>query len=279
MDNNNKRKLSSDLIKESLIYETELIGHSAYRRDANTQIIPSGLKNKLKLEPIDAKRAGIVYNTSISVLKKLFDNPDEGNVDVGTAEIYEIVDCIIDDHNMTRHLVDITSHDFYTYTHSVNVGILSVLLAKRLYKSNSNHNLKELGAGFFLHDIGKVNIDSTIINKRGKLSEDEIKIMRRHPSLGSSFLLENGKLTKECSLIVAQHHEREDGLGYPSGLRSREIHDYGRICAIADVFDALTSKRSYKNSMEPFSALRVMKEKMINHFNREIFENFAVMFN
>jgi HD-GYP domain-containing protein (c-di-GMP phosphodiesterase class II) len=102
--------------------------------------------------------------------------------------------------------------------------------------------------------------------------------MRTHPYKGYEILDEAGFLTKEAELIVLQHHERSDGTGYPQGLKGREIHEYGRICSLADVFDALTSRRSYHRERSPFDALELMREKMLGHFERELFERFVLLF-
>ena len=102
--------------------------------------------------------------------------------------------------------------------------------------------------------------------------------IRRHPALGFKILHNTGQLTEECKLIVLQHHERYDGKGYPKGLRSKDIHLYGRICIIVDVYDALTSDRPYRKKMAPFDALKLMQTEMIGHFDKELFEQFVMIF-
>ena len=101
--------------------------------------------------------------------------------------------------------------------------------------------------------------------------------MRSHPCQGYAILSEAGELSEECRIIVMQHHERQDGNGYPRRLRGDEIHSYSRICSIADVYDALTSERSYKKRFTPFEALTIMKEQMIDHFTTELFEKFVLL--
>jgi len=135
-----------------------------------------------------------------------------------------------------------------------------------------------LGAGFFLHDIGKVNVDEAIINKQGKLTEEEMDMMRKHPARGFKLLNDTKQITIESRLIVLQHHERDDGRGYPRRLRGEDIHIYGRICSVADVFDALVSKRPYKSKLKPFDALKLMKEEMLAHFHKDVFEKFVLLF-
>ncbi|MBZ0257043.1 HD domain-containing protein, partial [bacterium] len=134
------------------------------------------------------------------------------------------------------------------------------------------------GSAFFLHDIGKTEIPYRILSKPGRLTDEEMEIMREHPLRGLRILKEAGELSEECSVIVSQHHERNDGSGYPYGLTGNQIHEYGKICAIADVFDALTMERSYKKPLTTFEALQIMKEKMPGHFDVELFRKFVQLF-
>jgi HD-GYP domain-containing protein (c-di-GMP phosphodiesterase class II) len=223
-------------------------------------------------------KARVVYHHSVGLMERLFDNPTAEFIGKSKKAIAAIADLILDDDDTSRNLLKITTHDFYTYTHSVNVGILSIYLAKRLYGPSSGHDLHELGAAFFLHDLGKVRVDPAIINKPGRLTEEEMSKMRIHPYQSYKILEESGHLSHECKVITMQHHEREDGSGYPRRLKGDEIHDYARICCIADVYDALTAVRSYKKALSPFDALKVMKEEMIGFFHAEIFRNFVLLF-
>ena len=223
------------------------------------------------------KKAKAVQHYSKVIMKNLLDNPSAENIGKATAAVSEIVDLIVTDNKTNFHLLNITTHDYNTYVHSVNVGILSVSLAKVLYRHSDGHDMHALGAGFFLHDLGKVRIDHSIINKPGKLTDQECKEMRRHPDLGFQILDETDKLSKESNIIVLQHHERNDGSGYPAGLKGGDIHPYGRICSVADVYDALISVRPYKPRMSPFEALRIMQKEMLHHFHRDVFERFVLM--
>jgi len=224
------------------------------------------------------KKAEAVYKQSIKILDNVFESPKAEVIKESKQAIAEVADLILHDEDTGQNLLRLTSHDFYTYTHSVNVGILSIYLAKRLYSSDKHHDLRELGAGFFLHDLGKVRVAPEILNKPARLTELEMKRMRIHPYQGFKILEETGTLSEECRVICMQHHEREDGNGYPRRLKGDEIHDYARICCIADVFDALTAERSYKRSLSPFDALTVMGEEMLGFFHKEIFENFVLLF-
>jgi HD-GYP domain-containing protein (c-di-GMP phosphodiesterase class II) len=242
-------------------------------------VIPDGFLDAIhdvNLPPQDKARA--VRAHSITMISNLLENPTAENIRDVKKGIAEVVDLILTDDDTSLYLLNITSHDFYTYTHSVNVGFLAVSLSKSLFKKSAAHNMHELGAGFFLHDLGKVEVDASIINKPGKLTEEEMTEMRQHPHMGYKLLYETNQLTHECKKIVLQHHERYDGKGYPDGLEGDDIHLYGRICSIADVFDALTSERSYRQKLDPFDALKLMKEEMIHHFHRDLFEQFVLLF-
>lgn len=223
-------------------------------------------------------KARVVYHCSRQVMEDLFQNPSAGFISRGKQAVTHIADLIMNDDDTTSHILKIVSHDFTTYTHSVNVGIYGLFLAKRLYGTSSGHDMHELGASFFLHDLGKVKIDPSIINKPDRLSKREMEIMRSHPYQSYKVLEETKHLNHECSVIAMQHHEREDGTGYPRRLKGDEIHDYARICCIADVYDALTARRSYKSAFSPFQSLQIMKEEMLGHFHKDIFENFVMLF-
>ncbi|OPY86342.1 MAG: Cyclic di-GMP phosphodiesterase response regulator RpfG [Syntrophus sp. PtaU1.Bin208] len=225
-----------------------------------------------------SERAGVVKKSSLLLMERLLESPTVENIHAAKKGIYDVVDLILSEREMVQHLLEIISHDYYTYTHCVNVGILSVSLAKALFGRSDRHNMHELGVAFFLHDLGKVRIDSNFINKSSKLSEEEMQEVKHHPEYGYNILDEAQELTEECKLVVLEHHERDDGSGYPSGLPGDEIHLYARICSIADVYDALTSQRSYKQPLTPFEALKLMKEEMLGHFQPELFEKFVMLF-
>src|ERR1700690_2947615 len=146
---------------------------------------------------------------------RLLDDPKSENIGEPKKGIAEIVDMVFSQDDTSYHLLRITSHDYYTYTHSVNVGILGILLAKELFNGTDAHDMHEIGAGFFLHDLGKVHVDPKIINKVGRLTEEEMRQMKTHPYQSYKILRETDQLSEECAIIALQHHEREDGTGYP----------------------------------------------------------------
>jgi HD-GYP domain-containing protein (c-di-GMP phosphodiesterase class II) len=242
-------------------------------------IVPDELKEVIadKKMPPETKAQAVHWH-SVNMISKLFDAPNKENIGQFKEGVVGVVDLILEDNATNHYLLNLTAHDYNTYVHSVNVGVLAVSLAKVIFAKSDNHDMHALGAGFFLHDLGKVYIDEAIINKPGKLTEEEMNEMRRHPSLGFKLLNETKQINEESRLIVLQHHERVNGTGYPQKMRGDEIHIYGRICSVADVFDALVSKRPYKKKLEPFEALKVMKNEMLDHFHPDIFEKFVLLF-
>jgi len=249
------------------------------KSEAPQKVVPDALRTAIRdTQAPPEQKAAAIRQESVAMMKNLLDDPTADNIREAKKGISEIVNLILKEEQTLHYLLSITSHDHYTYTHSVSVGVLAVALAKSLFKDAKNHDIHALGAGFFLHDLGKVGIDSNIINKPGKLTDEEMNEMRRHPPLGFKLLLDTRQLTDESKIIVLQHHERVDGTGYPKGLRDNDIHVYARICAIADVYDALTSDRPYRKKMAPFVALKLMREEMMHHFQRDLFEQFVMLF-
>ena len=241
--------------------------------------VAAGLRDAIEDPNMPPKeKASAVYNHSLKMMEAILDQPTADNILSGKNMIQSVVAIILEDDETAGFLTQITSHDYYTYTHSVNVGMLGVLLSKAAFKDSSEHDLDELGSGFFLHDLGKCEVPNTLINKPGRLTDEEWEQMRKHPAYGERILADNGQLTPDIKVIVMQHHERWNGNGYPLGLKKADIHIYARICSIADVYDALTSKRAYKDSFDTFSALSLMKEEMLDHFERDLFQLFVGLF-
>jgi HD-GYP domain-containing protein (c-di-GMP phosphodiesterase class II) len=252
---------------------------AARAKEPAVQIVPDKLLEAIHDKNLPApEKAIIIHEQATEMMQRLLDNPSATNIQAVKKGIAEVVDLILHDDATTQQLLLITSHDFYTFTHSVTVGVLGVSLSKTLFKTSDGHDMHELGSGFFLHDVGKIEIDQAILNKPGRLTEEEMQEIRRHPALGFKILHSTGQLTEECKLIVLEHHERYEGRGYPKGMRGDDIHLYGRICIIADVYDALTSDRPYRKKMAPFTALRLMQTEMLGHFDKELFEKFVMIF-
>jgi putative nucleotidyltransferase with HDIG domain len=164
------------------------------------------------------------------------------------------------------------ARDQETEGHSLRVSQLACLIGEKVGLTSAE--LDALKRGALLHDIGKIGISDTILHKPGKLTEDEWKIMRTHPDIGAR-IVKRIPFLQDCMPVVCYHHERWDGTGYPLGLKGENIPLFARIFAVADVFDALTSRRSYRKSSTPDDALAYLREQSNLLFDAQIVEALA----
>jgi len=156
-----------------------------------------------------------------------------------------------------HNLLKITSFDYYTYTHSVNVCTFSIALARQL-GIEDDAMLHELGVGALLHDVGKSKVSPRILNKKAALNAIEFDVMKKHPKWGVEILNETDMVAPASYYPVLQHHERGDRRGYPQSIGLNEMHLFSRIVAVADSFDAMTTDRVYQNAMDSYPALKIM---------------------
>ncbi|MEM7180366.1 MAG: HD-GYP domain-containing protein [Spirochaetota bacterium] len=170
------------------------------------------------------------------------------------------------------NLLDLRAHDDYTFCHSVNVAIISLSLAQKM--GYTDDEIKLIGLGGLLHDIGKVAIPASLINKTGVLSEEEKRIMKSHPSHSYRIMRLDKTLDPRIMMMAYEHHERYDGNGYPRGIAGDKLHDYSVIVALADVYDALTTVRSYKPAFSPEESIQVIETYTGTHFAPRIAEKF-----
>ncbi len=175
-------------------------------------------------------------------------------------------------------------HDFYTFDHSINVSIYSMAFLKAIKPNVARDKLISLGLGSLFHDLGKIKVPTELINKADKLSEDEFKLIKKHPEEGHDIFLKHFNDVKSLEAeaikrIILEHHENFDGSGYPLGLVGERIHIYARIVAIADFFDAVTTKRSYHKAMSPQMAIDLMKKTAGKKIDPKLFELFRKAIN
>lgn len=185
----------------------------------------------------------------------------------------ELLDNISKDTTILLSLVDIKSMDNYTYQHSVNVAILSIIFGINL--KLPRQKLKEICIGALLHDIGKALTPKDIIVKPSALTKEEFEIMKLHSKKGYDYLGSNHSIKNICKIIALQHHERIDGLGYPFGLDGDKIHLYSKIVSIADVYDALTSDRPYRRALCANDALEYIMANVGTAFDFDLVKIFS----
>lgn len=163
-----------------------------------------------------------------------------------------------------------------THTHALNTAVYSVVLAERLGFKRLEA-LRDVGRGALLHDIGKVKVPRRILDKPGPLDDKEWVIMKRHPEDGHDIVTRALGFTPTYAHIIAEHHERADGSGYPGQRLGGQVAMDSQLVAIADAFDAITSARSYKPASSAFEAVRTMRFRMAGQFNDEILQEFIGM--
>lgn len=223
----------------------------------------------------EVARAAQIVNRSKRVVMQMFGEARLGKV-VETARVLSVVDEISS--SVARNasalvsLARLKSADDYTYMHSVAVCALMINLARQL-RIGDESLVRELGVAGLLHDIGKVGIPRHVLNKPGRLSDEEFELMRRHPGHGYRLLHDAGTESEIVLDVCLHHHERIDGRGYPDGLSGEAIGMFARMGAICDVYDAVTSERGYKTAWEAGDSLARML-KWEGHFDQRILHAF-----
>ena len=186
--------------------------------------------------------------------------------------VEEISDSIMRHPNALISLARLKNADEYTYMHSVAVCALMIALARNLGLNEGQ--VREAGLAGLLHDIGKMAIPSEVLNKPGKLTDNEFATVRDHPEVGSRMLLDSKQVSALVLDVCLHHHEKMDGTGYPHRLEGEQISLYARMGAVCDVYDAITSNRPYKQGWDPAESIRKMAEWK-GHFDPVVFQAFV----
>ncbi|MDD5160923.1 MAG: HD domain-containing protein [Sulfuricurvum sp.] len=222
------------------------------------------------------EKARLVYAKASEAVDAMFKDPESlENVKNAQPIVNNLIDIILQDNSAVESLMKITAHDYYTHTHSINVSIYTLSLGS--YLGIAGKDLEVLGMAAILHDLGKSKIDYEIINKNGKLSDEEFTQMKLHPALGHEIALKLGISDERILSGIRHHHEKIVGGGYPDNLTGDQISQFARIIGTCDVFDALSTKRSYKDPMSSFDSLRLMKQQMVGHLDMNMVDAFIRM--
>lgn len=187
--------------------------------------------------------------------------------------VQEITDSVTRNPGALISLARLKTADDYTYMHSVAVCALMVALAKQLKLDEKT--TRQAGMAGLLHDLGKTAIPLEVLNKPGKLTDEEFTMVQEHPRQGYLMLLASGNVEPEVLDACLHHHEKMDGTGYPDKLKGDEISLMARMAAICDVYDAITSDRPYKRGWDPSESVRRMAEWTKGHFDPRIFHAFV----
>lgn len=237
------KKLKAFRVERVTIYNSHSVLGNEYLSDKNIND-----NQKQYIKDVNATRnilrdlaSGMALD--INNVKTISENIYERMGDVGS-----IIECIN----------SIKVADQYTYSHSVNVAFYAMLLGK--WMNLDKTQIKDLALAGLLHDVGKSKIPAEIINKKGPLTESEFEIIKRHPVYGYDIIKGFPEITMEIKRAVIMHHEKENGTGYPFAIQGSKKNLYAKIITAADIFDAITSERAYKEKLTPFSAFKEMEK-------------------
>ncbi|MFL0810137.1 MAG: HD-GYP domain-containing protein [Agarilytica sp.] len=223
----------------------------------------------------EREKAQKVYGEARGLVNDVLNNVKMGKaIDVAPVEelAEDINNSILNNPNALQCLSQIREKDKYLLEHSVNVGILMSIFAT--YMGFDKATVKELTTGGLLHDIGKIRVSSEVLNKPGKLNDDEWIEMKRHVVYGSAVLNKSEGISDVAKSICALHHEKLDGSGYPLGLTGDDINVYGRMSAVVDVYDAVTASRCYHDGMSPFKAMKLLLTLSDSHLDKTLVYSF-----
>lgn len=244
-------------LTETMIRRLEQLGiHRIYIEDPRAEdiVIRENISEETRREALWTIRETFQNYMNEAKQGRMFSNPHLGK------DFRRVLDMIIDElkeHEQAMIMLN-TIHvsDHYLFQHSLNVSIYAIMLGTAL--GYTYDQLRVLGLGAMLHDIGKTLVPQEILLKPDKLTEEEMRIMRRHPEDGFRMLKDNPNIPLIAAHCALQHHERLDGSGYPRGMKGDEIHDYAKLLGIVDTFDAMTTHRVYKPAALPHEAVEVL---------------------
>lgn len=186
--------------------------------------------------------------------------------------VNQMIDSIFRNRDALTSITRIKGYDEYTFVHSINVCILCLTLGRHL--NFSREELQQMGIGALLHDVGKMKVPAHILNKPGKVTEEEFAEIKKHTLNTLEVLGKAGEIPDASKQIALQHHERYNGKGYPYGLVGDQISQFGQIAAIVDVYDAITSDRCYKAGIPPHMGIKKIYEWAKSDFNQVLVEKF-----
>lgn len=257
-------------LNERIIARMQSVGvQGAY---INTQLA-EGIEPEDFVEPeLKAKMLTSIRKAFDESLKKMTFQSSRQIYQEITSVAETVVMNILSKDKYLFQMIDIRDYDGYTYSHSLYVGILSVLLGR--YIGLPLNRLNDLALCGLLHDIGKTDIPIEITNKNGPLTDDEFEVMKQHPNISYEKLGQNTIISQAVLQGIRTHHEKFNGTGYPLGLAGEDIPLYGRILAIADVYDALNSTRPYRKAWAPRKIFDYLSGCADTHFDPELLTAF-----
>lgn len=261
---------TGDILAEDLIDSTGVVlvvKNTVINEFIKEKLLGRGIKEILILEQQEMSKKELVisgerfqrdnYIDLLKAVKHILSKLTKGTlnyheIEAVTSEMFQYINepgCVI------HYLNQVRDKDEYTYQHSVNVAFYAMLTARWLKLPEKM--IRDIIQAALLHDIGKIKIPSDILNKKGKLTDQEYEIIKKHPAIGYHMVQNNPSINKNIAEAILQHHERIDGSGYPDHLPEQQISLSAKIIAICDVFDAMTQNRVYKDRVTPFDSFQM----------------------
>lgn len=265
--------------KKLQVAGTKVVYIFAHQDDDVRKFFESNLDNIIENKNITTEeKSKVLYKCAVGIAKDIFDKPEtKETVRRSKVVVDNTIGLLAQSSDAFVQMISLSGHDYYTYTHCVNVLTFTVTLLSRMGFKDPAF-LKEAGMGALLHDVGKSKIPLEILNKPGKLTEDEWTIMKEHPTMGKQ-IVEKGRMPERGVNIIVQHHERVNGKGYPHGLYGDALPIASQAVSITDAYDAMTTNRCYQKAMTPFQAMTIIAEQMKGHYNPKLVETFIRMLN
>jgi len=225
----------------------------------------------------DDDRLRALKNSALLVVEDLFESPTQANIQRSMKVVGSFVYVLMKEPKSYLHLTRLSDHDPYTLRHSVGTSVNSIILARKLGITDEKE-LIAVGMAGLLHDIGKVNVRREIINKTGPLDELEWEEMRNHAQAGYEIIKDDPNLSERTKRAVWEHHEDRNGTGYPQGLHQEQTDLFSRIVCICDVFNALTTDRTYSKARTPFDAFQLMRDKIAHKIDDALFQELVKIY-
>lgn len=225
----------------------------------------SPIKRELTPQQIRTKQNFIKFSKDYEIQEtKVRDNLNQISDGKGVkiTDLFSISSNLVKDlgtqSDLFSHLCHLKTSDDSTYTHCLNVSMLCNIFAHWLHFDNSE--IEALTVAGLLHDIGKMKIDPKILNKPGKLTPEEFELVKQHPKIGYD-MVKDVDMDEGIKQAILLHHEKMNGSGYPFGLNWDKIHPYAKIVSIVDIYDAMTSERTYHQRYSPFKVIKIFEEE------------------
>ncbi len=207
------------------------------------------------------KKLATIYHIVASLMEHIFTQKDEKlPKDTLHACVVQIIGMMRISNSVMHPLLRIMEKEYTTHHHSVNVAFMASLLGNAMHYTHEQ--LVDLTYAALLHDIGKIRVENSILEKPGSLSHEEFESIKHHTKDSFSILEQNGITNSSILNAVLLHHEKLDGSGYPKGLLKNEIPPFAQMIGVCDIFDALTTKRTFRNSYTSYEALMIIKHEM-----------------